>query len=88
MVLQECDPDSTDAIVNAESDTSTVCPDSVDNCVSPVLKVNVCFLVCCVIIVLQVTVQSLFEEPTLDNPDTDCGGAENEVSFYVYCVCK
>ena len=29
--------------MNAESDTSTVCPDSVDSCVSPVLKVSVCF---------------------------------------------
>ena len=38
--------------MNAESDTSTVCPDSVDSCVSPVLKVSVCFkcillLLCC-----------------------------------------
>ena len=28
--------------MNADSDTSTVCPDSVDSCVSPALKVNVC----------------------------------------------
>ena len=28
--------------MNADSDTSTVCPDSADNCVSPGLKVNVC----------------------------------------------
>ena len=86
--MQEYDPDSTDAIVNAESDTSTVCPDSVDTCVSPVLKVNFCLL-CCVLVVLQVTVQSLFEEPTPTNMDSgalDCGGAENEVSFYIYCV--
>ena len=27
--------------MNADSDTSTVCPDSVDSCVSPALKVNV-----------------------------------------------
>ena len=40
--------------------------------------------------VLQVTVQSLFEEPipeptpdSLDTGSLDCGGAENEVSFYV-----
>ena len=40
--------------------------------------------------VLQVTVQSLFEEPTpeptpdsVDTGSLDCGGAENEVSFYV-----
>ena len=43
-----------------------------------------------IIIVLQVTVQSLFEEPTpepipaiLDNGSPDCGGAESEVSVYV-----
>ena len=47
IVMQEYDPDSTDAIVNAESDTSTVCPDSVDNCVSPVLKVIFLFIVLC-----------------------------------------
>ena len=28
--------------MNADSDASTVCPDSVDSCVSPALKVNVC----------------------------------------------
>ena len=33
--------------MNADSDTSTVCPDSVDSCVSPALKVNVC-VNCCV----------------------------------------
>ena len=38
--FKEYDPDSTDAIFNAESDTSTVCQDSVDTCVSPVLKVS------------------------------------------------
>ena len=45
---------------------------------------------CCIIVVLQVTVQSLFEEPTpepipdsLDTGSPDCGGAESEVSVYV-----
>ena len=39
--MKELNPDSTDAIVNADSDTSTVCPDSGDNCDSSILKVCV-----------------------------------------------
>ena len=90
MILQEYDPDSTDAIVNAESDTSTVCQDSVDTCVSPVLKVSFLYFILC-IVVLQVTVQSLFEEPVPINTDSgamECGGAEIEVSLCVYLFCK
>ena len=39
--MKELNPDSTDAIVNADSDTSTVCPDSGDTCDSSILKVCV-----------------------------------------------
>ena len=41
--MKELDPDSTDAIVNADSDTSTVCPDSGDTCDSSILKVCVVY---------------------------------------------
>ena len=39
--MKELNPDSTDAIVNADSDTSTVCPDIGDTCDSSILKVCV-----------------------------------------------
>ena len=39
--MKELNPDSTDAIVNADSDTSTVCQDSGDTRESPVFKVCV-----------------------------------------------
>ena len=39
--MKELNSDSTDAIINADSDTSTVCQDSGDTCDSPILKVCV-----------------------------------------------
>ena len=45
--MKELNPDSTDAIVNADSDTSTVCPDSGDTCDSSILKVCIVYSVLC-----------------------------------------